>query len=91
VPVTPAPAATPVDDEATVPPLTIAEARSYLADVLKKRFKRRISKSTLTRSCYRLSREKVRCRVSAQRIGRARAARAGLAAAHAAELGTINR
>jgi hypothetical protein len=46
-----------------VQPMTIAEARSYVPDVLRQKYKRRFARGTLTRACSRLSRRKVRCRV----------------------------
>jgi Domain of unknown function (DUF4114) len=48
-----------------VPPLTIGEARSRLPSVLRKQYGRRFTRrrGSLRKSCYRLSTEKVRCRV----------------------------
>lgn len=49
--------------------MTIAEAKSYIPGVLKKKFKSKFSRSTLTRACYRLSTEKVKCRVAWRKNG----------------------
>ncbi len=46
-----------------VEPMTIAEARSNVPDVLREKYKSRFARSTLTRACSRLSSKKVRCRV----------------------------
>jgi hypothetical protein len=59
--VTPTPA--PVD-EVSVAPLTISDARLLAPDALRRKFKSRFASSTLTRACYRLTTEKVRCRVA---------------------------
>jgi hypothetical protein len=58
----PAPTAAPTQPT-TVKPLSIAEARGYVPSVLRKKFGSRFKPSSLTRSCYRLTSEKVRCRV----------------------------
>jgi hypothetical protein len=47
-----------------VKPMTIAEARSNVTDVLQQKYKARFARSTLTRACSRLSSKKVRCRVA---------------------------
>jgi hypothetical protein len=51
--------------EPTVPPLTIREARRRLLRVLRNQYGRRYTRrrGPLRKSCYRLSTEKVRCRV----------------------------
>ena len=51
--------------ESSVPPLKIAEARSRLPRVLRKRYGKRYTsrRGPLRKFCYRLSTEKVRCRV----------------------------
>jgi hypothetical protein len=61
-PTTPTPATNPQPD---VAPLTIAEARSRLPAVLRKRYGRRYTsrRGPVSRSCYRLSSKNVRCRV----------------------------
>jgi Domain of unknown function (DUF4114) len=61
-PTTPTPTPNP---ESNVPPLTIAEARRRLPGVLRKRYGKRYTsrRGPLKKSCYRLSTEKVRCRV----------------------------
>jgi hypothetical protein len=67
---TPAPTVTPVsNDESSIAPMSIREAKYYLPRVLKKKFKSKFSPSTLTRSCYRLSSETVKCRVAWRRSG----------------------
>jgi hypothetical protein len=54
-----------LNPEPTVPPLKIGEARSRLPSVLRKQYGRRYTsrRGPLKQSCYRLSSEKVRCRV----------------------------
>lgn len=47
-----------------VAPMTIAEARSNVPEVLRQKYKSRFARSTLTRACSRLSSKKVRCRVA---------------------------
>jgi hypothetical protein len=61
-PTTPTPAPNP---ESNVPLLTIAEARRRLPGVLRKRYGKRYTsrRGPLRKFCYRLSTEKVRCRV----------------------------
>jgi len=61
-PTTPTPTPTP---ESNVPPLKIAEVRRRLPRVLRKRYGKRYTsrRGPLKKSCYRLSTEKVRCRV----------------------------
>ena len=54
------------DQGTAVPPMTVAEARSYLRKILRKRYGSRFNAS-FSRSCYRFSREKVRCFVSWKR------------------------
>jgi hypothetical protein len=44
--------------------MTISEARSYLPEVLRQKYRSRFARGTLTRACSRLNREKVRCRVA---------------------------
>lgn len=53
------------DSGAASPPMGVNEARSYLSGIVKKRFGKRFTRrrGRLQRSCYRLSSEKVRCRV----------------------------
>jgi len=63
-PVAPTPAPTPAPVSRVMAPLTIAEGRSLLSGVLQKRYGRRFARSSLKRACYRLTRAKVRCRVS---------------------------
>jgi len=54
------------DPKPNVPPLKIGEARSRLPGVLRKRYGRRYTSRSgpLKKSCYRLSREKVRCGIA---------------------------
>jgi hypothetical protein len=59
----------PAVGDTTAKPLSIAEARGYVPNVLRKRFGSRFKPASLTRSCYRLTSEKVRCRVGWRRIG----------------------
>lgn len=47
-----------------VEPMTIAEARSNVSEVLRQKYKGRFARSTLTRACSRLSSTRVRCRVA---------------------------
>jgi hypothetical protein len=47
----------------TVSPLSSSEARASVPRILKKKFGSRFNRSSLTRSCYRLTSEKVRCNV----------------------------
>jgi hypothetical protein len=61
---TPAPTAPVADDEAKLIPFTISEAKSYSSDALKEKYGSRFSKSSFTRSCARLSSQKVRCQVA---------------------------
>ncbi len=58
------PTATPIA-KSNVPPLKIREARRRLPAVLRKQYGRRFTRrrGSLRKSCYRLSTEKVRCRV----------------------------
>jgi hypothetical protein len=51
--------------KSNVPPLKIREARRWLPRVLRKQYGRRFTRrrGSLRKSCYRLSTEKVRCRV----------------------------
>jgi hypothetical protein len=63
---TPTPTPTPTaNPEPSVPPLKIGEARSRLPSVLREQYGRRYTsrRGPLKMSCYRLSSEKVRCRV----------------------------
>lgn len=53
----------------TVSPISISEARGYVPAVLKKKFGRRFNQNSLMRSCYRLTGEKVRCRVAWRKFG----------------------
>jgi hypothetical protein len=65
-PTTPTTTLTPTPNpESNVPPLKIAEARRRLPGVLRKRYGKRYTsrRGPLRRFCYRLSTEKVRCRV----------------------------
>jgi hypothetical protein len=54
------------DPKPNVQPLKIGEARSQLPSVLRKRYGRRYTSRSgpLKKSCYRLSREKVRCGIA---------------------------
>jgi hypothetical protein len=54
---------------ATVGPISISEAKGYVPAVLKKKFGRRFNRNSLMRSCYRLTGEKVRCRVAWRKFG----------------------
>jgi hypothetical protein len=65
----PTPTAPTTPTGTTVRPLSIAEARGYVPSVLRKQFRSRFKPASLTRSCYRLTSEKVRCRVAWRRIG----------------------
>jgi hypothetical protein len=62
-----APASTPAptsSSNATVPPLTIADARANLTSILRDKFGGRFSsRRNFKRDCYRLTTQKVRCRV----------------------------
>ena len=60
---TPTPTGTTPDADA-VRPMTIAEGRSLVPDVLRDRYGSRFARSTLTRACHRLSTTKIRCRVA---------------------------
>jgi hypothetical protein len=62
---TPTPPTPSPNPESDVPPLKIAEARSRLPGVLRKKFGKRYTsrRGPLKKSCYRLSTEKVRCGV----------------------------
>jgi hypothetical protein len=68
-PTTPTPTTNPDSNvpslESNVPPLRIAEARRRLPGVLRKRYGKRYTsrRGPLKKLCYRLSTEKVRCRV----------------------------
>jgi hypothetical protein len=67
-PAPPAPPAPPPPPPPPAPrpvsPMSTAEARVALPRVLRKEYRRRFNVRALTRSCFRLTSEKVRCRVS---------------------------
>ena len=46
------------------PPLKVREGRSLVPQVLRTEYRRKFTRSTLRRSCWRLTTQKVRCRVS---------------------------
>jgi hypothetical protein len=47
-----------------VAPMSVREAKGYVASILKKKYRRKFSRRTLRRSCSRWTTEKVRCNVS---------------------------
>jgi hypothetical protein len=63
---TPAPAPEPASEPDAVPAMGVSEAKDYLSGLLRKKFGKRFKRRSgrFSRSCYRLSAEKVRCRVS---------------------------
>jgi hypothetical protein len=58
----PPPAPEPESD--VIGPLTVSEARSLVPQVLRRKYPNKFRRASLTRSCYRYTAKKVRCRVA---------------------------